>query len=92
MNTKTIIESLSMDLLRVALGLHRGSFVMADRFKQEALKREDELSSVQPESKYLLKILNQLRKILQKVTKEQAEDILMYSILLQNFARKYYSS
>lgn len=37
---KIIIESLAMDLKRIAIGLHRGSLKMANRFKDEALKRE----------------------------------------------------
>ncbi|MDO8570329.1 MAG: hypothetical protein Q7R97_01980 [Candidatus Daviesbacteria bacterium] len=40
---KLIVESLAMDLKRVALGLYRGSNIMADRFKEEALKRSQEL-------------------------------------------------
>ena len=39
---KTIIESLAMDLKRVALGLHKGSNAMANRFKEEAQKRESD--------------------------------------------------
>ena len=39
---KTIIESLAMGLKRVALGLHKGSNAMANRFKEEAQKRESD--------------------------------------------------
>lgn len=86
---KIIIESLSMDLLRVALGLHRGSFGMAERFKVEALKRENELKShdLQP---YLKKLVDKSRSVLESADQDRAEDILMYSILFQNFARKYF--
>src|SRR6266404_5324524 len=43
MNNKIILESLSMDLLRVAKGLYRGSDRMAERFLEEALLRKDEV-------------------------------------------------
>lgn len=80
-----------MDLLRVALGLHRGSFKMANRFKEEALKRQEELGS-QPTSPYLKTLLIKSEKTLNNAGIETAEDILMLSVLFQNFARKYYSS
>lgn len=89
MNQKIIVESLSMDLLRVALGLHRGSLSMAERFKAEALKREEELESADMQP-YLRKLVNNSRDILKSADQDSAEDILMYSVLFQNFARKYY--
>lgn len=76
-----------MDLLRVAMGLHRGSSKMAKRFKKEALKRQYELES-QSLTPYLKTLLFKSKKTLKE---DRAEDILMYSVLLQNFARKYYS-
>lgn len=78
-----------MDLLRVALGLHRGSVKMAARFTEEALKRQQELET-QSLTPYLKKLLSKSKEKLQSDT-DKAEDILMFSILLQNFARKYYS-
>lgn len=90
MNQKVIIESLSMDLLRVALGLHRGSFKMAERFKEEALKRQNELD-LQLAPSYLKKLILKSKDILEKDNHENAEDFLMYSVLFQNAARKFYS-
>lgn len=86
---KTTIESLAMDLKRVALGLHRGSFRMAERFKQEAFKRGLELES-QPLNEYLKKLLTNTRKSLTSNTERTAEDALMYSTLLQNFTQKHF--
>jgi len=86
-NKKLIIESLAMDLKRVALGLHRGSYAMADRFKEEALKRESELENQQPDS-YLKNLLEKTKKILLSQKDDRAEDVLMYSTLFQNFALK----
>ncbi|MBU1000703.1 hypothetical protein KKE78_04905 [Patescibacteria group bacterium] len=87
MNQKLVIESLAMDLKRVALGLHRGSHSMANRFKEEALKRESELENYQLDS-YLRNLLKKTKEILLSKKDNRAEDILMYSILFQNFALK----
>jgi hypothetical protein len=86
---KIAIESLSMDLLRVALGYHKGSTKMAERFSQEALNRIDEIqiTDVKP---YFAKILNKLPNALSGKDKhEVAEDALMYSVLCRNYAKKF---
>lgn len=80
------ISSLAMDLKRVAMGYHRGSNKMADRFSDEALKRKNEikLSEVKP---YLREFIRTLPKILKQKDKERiAEDALMYSTIFQNYA------
>lgn len=87
MNKKVILESLAMDLKRVAIGLNRGSYAMAVRFKEEALKRSKELEKEDLEP-YLQKILNKTNAILSSESNRVAEDALMYSTLFQNFARK----
>ncbi len=87
MNKKIIIESLAMDLKRVAVGLNRGSLGMALRFKQEALKRSQELENEDLEP-YLVKILSKTKLILSSESERVAEDALMYSTLFQNFAQK----
>ena len=84
---KLIIESLAMDLKRVALGLHRKSFVMADRFKEEALKRYGELEE-QRINGYLYKLVVRSKQSLIKNDDSTAEDVLMYSTLFQNYALK----
>ena len=86
---KVAIESLSMDLLRVALGYHKGSIKMAERFSEEAQKRiaEIEKSKVKP---YFAKILNSLPSELSKKDRlEIAENALMYSTLCRNYAKKF---
>ena len=83
------ISSLAMDLKRVALGYHTGSYVIAKRFSQEALKRKSEidLENIKP---YLQKLLQTLPKILnQQNSGRVAEDALMYSTLFQNYAVTY---
>lgn len=88
-NTKIVVESLSMDLLRVALGYHRGSTGMAKRFTKEALKRKNEIdkSQIKP---YFKKILETIPSVLSKENKDRvAEDALLYSILCKNYAKKF---
>lgn len=87
-NQKLVIESLAMDLKRVALGLHRGSNAMANRFKEEVLKRVLELENQQPNI-YLKKLLEKTKQILLNQNPDSAEDILMYSTLFQNYSLKY---
>lgn len=80
------LSSLAMDLKRVALGYHRRSIIMANRFLQEALKRRSEIdtTTVKP---YVKKLLNKLDSLAaEKDTDRIAEDALMYSTLFQNAA------
>lgn len=84
------MESLAMDLKRVALGYHRGAIVVAKRFSEEALKREQEIdkSKVKP---YIRKILQEIEHILHgKDEQKIAEDALMISTILQNYSQKSY--
>lgn len=80
MNNKFILESLASDLKRVALGLHRGSNTMAQRFLDEALKRKNEveLEIVAP---YIKQILVSLDNNI------NAENALMFSTLIQNYTQ-----
>ncbi|HWY79688.1 MAG TPA: hypothetical protein VNW29_05000 [Candidatus Sulfotelmatobacter sp.] len=87
MKNKIILESLSMDLLRVALGLHRGSYKMAERFAEEALKRKQEIheSDIKP---YFKKTLSRMEISLKTSDLEKrAEDALMYSTLVRNYCQ-----
>lgn len=89
MNNKIVIESLSMDLLRVALGYHRGSNKKAKRFSDEALKSVSEIddSKVKP---YFAKILKRLSaSLLGEDINKISEDALMYSTLCKNYTKHY---
>lgn len=89
MTTKIAIESLSMDLKRVALGYYRGSEKMAQRFTEEALKREAEIdyTLVKP---YMKKLLYNLKSQLEEGSNEKrAEHSLLLSILLQNYTQTF---
>lgn len=90
MNNKIILESLALDLKRVALGLQRGSTIMAQRFTNSALEREKE---AKVDVVYMQKILSKVKKLLKSQDDERkAEDILMYSTLIQNFTQKRLTS
>ena len=88
MNTKIALESLSMDLKRVALGYYRGSDTMAKRFTEEALKRKKDvdMKEVKPYIEILLSSMED--DLSQENTKHIAEDALMYSTLFQNYCQK----
>lgn len=89
-NQKLAIESLSMDLLRVALGYYRGSTSMAQRFSEEAQKRcrEINVSNVKP---YFANILEKITSLLKRNEKDRiAEDALMYSVLCKNYVQKFF--
>lgn len=88
-NNKIALESLSMDLLRIALGYHRGSTAMAKRFSEEALKRTHEIdqSEIKP---YFIEILNKISSTLSNTKAgDIAESALMYSTLCKNYAKKF---
>lgn len=88
MKNNQVLSSLAMDLLRLALGLNRGSYLMAKRFEKEALKREKEIDyqSLPP---YMKKILSSLHNKIQiSNLKKKAEDALMYSTIIQNYTLK----
>lgn len=87
LNQKIIIESLAMDLKRVALGLQRNSLSTANKFKEEAFERAHELEG-QNLNEYLKKLLLYMKKMIQGTSERVAEDALMLSTLFQNFALK----
>ncbi len=62
MNNKLILESLVMDLKRVAIGHQRKSFRMADRFLEEAIKRKEEVDRTKVKT-YLHSILDNVEKL-----------------------------
>ncbi len=84
MENKIILSSLAMDLKRVALGLHRKSYGMADRFFNEAMKRREEVnkSELLP---YMKTIINSIGVLANRDNIHKAEDALMYSTRIQNY-------
>lgn len=83
MNNKIVLESLAMDLKRVALGQFRGSMTMAQRFYEEALLRIGELD-MQEVKPYMQKILQHVKQL-----REDADNALLYSTLIQNYTQKF---
>lgn len=86
MKNKAILGALAMDLKRVALGYHRGSSVMAERFFKEALERRDEVD-IAKVSPYIVKWLKTLGSIRKENSEIAAEDALLYSTIFQNASR-----
>lgn len=89
MNNKFILESLAMDLKRVAIGYNRGSEKMAERFKKEAFSRKNEvdISTVKP---YIKNLLSNIETELNSKDKINiAEKSLMYSTLVQNYCTHF---
>lgn len=88
MNRNIELESLVMDLKRVALGYHNGSITVAKRFSEEALKRGKRINKTNLKS-YVKDILYKVEKLLQEKDREKiAENSLMFSTLLQNYILK----
>lgn len=89
MNNKIILESMALDLKRVALGYHRGSEKMAERFLEEAIKRKNEtdIALLKP---YMRKLLDRVQRLNNDRSKI-AEDAQMLSTLIQNYAIFNYS-
>lgn len=77
---KIVLQSLSQDLLRVAMGRHRKQKKMAARFTEEAKARLHELNEF--DQGLILKI----EESLNSVADRSAEDLLMYSTLVRNRA------
>ncbi len=89
MNNKIILESMALDLKRVAMGYHRGSERMAERFLEEAIKRKNEtdIALLKP---YMRKVLGRVQKLNSDRSKI-AEDAQMLSTLVQNYTMFNYS-
>lgn len=89
MDNKVILGSLALDLKRTAIGFNRGSFIMAEKFLSEALKRKNEYKKKNAKP-YLLKILDKIDNLKTQPKDELAENALMYSTLIQNFVLYIY--
>lgn len=84
---KAIMGALAMDLKRVAVSLYRGSYKTAEVFKKEALKRSRELEKIETED-YIKNLVAKMKNSLARKDQKNAEDVLMYSTLFQNYAVK----
>lgn len=83
---KDSLASLAMDLNRVAIGINRGSEIMAKRFFQEALTRKSEISQDEIPV-YIKKIMAKINEN-KSLNQEFAEEVLVYSILIENYVTK----
>ena len=82
------LAALSMDLKRISVFIKNDSLRSAVRFNQEAEKRLNE-SRNQYKEHSIQKLFNEVDKVLkQDNSLKKAEDALMYSTLVQNYAQK----
>ncbi len=90
MKNKAILGALAMDLKRVALGYHRGSNVMAERFFEEALKRREEidLTALKP---YLLKFLKNMRILKDKRKTKQLKTLFSIALFFKTHHNSNFS-
>jgi len=84
MNNKIILSALAMDLKRVALGLNRKSYSMAEKFLTEALKRKSEVKKDEL-LPYMQTMMDQIEKLKIQGDAQNADDVLMYSTRIQNY-------
>lgn len=85
-DTKLLVGSLSNDLFRVASLWQRGSETAAVRFLTEANNWAGPLAE-SSEKPYITKIARLVLNLKpEDLSLKLAEDILMYSVLLQNYA------
>ena len=81
MNDQSVaLSSLAMDLKRAAMAFWRGSEGAAQRFLDESLERKKEID--------FKKVDPYISNLLKNIDSKDAEDLLMYSILIQNYVRK----
>lgn len=85
MKNEIILSSLAMDLKRVAIGINRGSFKMAEKFYEEAMERKQELD-LSNLKQYIKNVIFEIERLFkEKDNDKKAENFLMYSTILQNF-------
>ncbi|EKE04968.1 MAG: hypothetical protein ACD_19C00427G0015 [uncultured bacterium] len=80
-NQQQIIGALAMDLKRVAVAKNDGSVKVAERFWQEVMNRKKEFVKS--------KLPNYLNNLYDQIENNKDKDnLLMYSVILQNYARR----
>jgi hypothetical protein len=75
-----LLGALSLDLKRVAMAKFHNSQKVADIFWLEILKRKDKIKHLELPS-YLSDMYEQIEK------NNDKDNLLMYSVILQNYAR-----
>lgn len=88
MDNKIALQSLVMDLKRVAIGYHRNSVTMAARFYEEAQKRKSEIDE-HDLRQYILPFLKKIDLLPQLPQDEAADEALLISTVLQNYTQKF---
>ncbi len=83
-----VLASLAMDLKRIALAIYNDSNNTARRFTEEAKKRKNEVE-VHALPQYVQSIFKNIDQALTHQSDRTAEDLLMYSQLIQNYVVHY---
>lgn len=84
MDNNQLLAALSMDLKRMALGIHNKSYAVSDRFFAEAIKRKNEVdhNTLLP---YMKKLLEEISTLGEMDMDHRADNALMYSTRIQNY-------
>ncbi len=88
-STKNSLASLALDLNRVAIGLNRGSKKMAERFFQEALVRKSEVNTEDVPA-YIKSVMAKIESN-RNLDNQFAEEVLVYSTLIENYVTKNFT-
>ncbi len=86
MNNKILLESMALDLKRIALGAKGNSQKMTDRFIEEVMKRERLLMKDTIPSSLEVVIENMKKKLIS--SKHLADDALMFSTILLSYSKQ----
>lgn len=87
MNNKQLLQAISLDLKRAAIGFHSNSQKMAERFLQESIKRIERIdTSALPQT--LRKTILTASQKLSTPTATTDEDALTYSTILLSFSKQ----
>lgn len=88
-DNKFLIRSLANDLRRVSTFLHHNSLDTAYTCEGEALKTKNMVDTVKLDSYGRTLIQKVGESLMQKDREKKAENALMCSVLLQNYAQKF---
>jgi hypothetical protein len=88
MNNKLLLESIALDLKRVAIGTQAHSLKMSERFLQEVFKRRKMLVEAELSEPIKSSLNHMEMKLFDKNSTRLAEDALMFSNIFLSFAKQ----
>jgi len=87
MNNKILLESIALDLKRIAMAYHTNSFKTAARFYTEVQKRREMLTNDHLPKSVIMLFVAMDKHMQRNDTKRNAEDALMYSTIFLSLAK-----